>query len=206
MELSAVSLDSIWPKVLNPMHATPDQGATVKRPDGNLPHNATEQLAAAVYAELRRIAAAQMARMPGGSTLQPTALVHEAWMRLHKSNASSWHSQSHFFAAAAESMRHILIDRARRRRAMRHGGHVTHVPLTEDDLPLCLDNDEHLFALDSAIDRLAAQHPEAAELTKLHCFAGIDIPEAARALGLTRATAYRRWVFARAWLFRELTS
>lgn len=167
---------------------------------------AKEQLACAVYAELRKIAASQMARMPAGTTLQPTALVHEAWLRLRKSDAQSWHNQSHFFATAAESMRHILIDHARRRSAVRHGGHVTHVPITETALAHCLDNDEHLLALDSAIERLSADHPEAAELTKLHCFMGLDIPEAARVLGLTRATAYRRWLFARSWLYRELTS
>jgi RNA polymerase sigma factor (TIGR02999 family) len=178
----------------------------VKPPNKRFPGNGTEQLASAVYAELRKIAAAQMARMPAGCTLQPTALVHEAWMRLRKSEASTWHSQSHFFFAAAESMRHILIDRARRRRALRHGGHIEHVTITDDDLPLHLDNDEHLLALDSAIERLTREHPEAAELTKLHCFAGIDIPEAARVLGLTRATAYRRWLFARSWLYKELTS
>jgi RNA polymerase sigma factor (TIGR02999 family) len=178
----------------------------VKRPNKKSPSSGTEQLASAAYAELRKIAAAQMARMPVGCTLQPTALVHEAWMRLRKADPSSWHSQSHFFSAAAESMRHILIDHARRRSAVRHGGHIRHVAITENDLPLCLENDDHLLALDSAIDRLAAEHPDAAELTKLHCFAGIDIPEAARALGLTRATAYRRWLFARTWLFKELTS
>ena len=164
------------------------------------------EFASDVYAELRKIAAAQMARIPAGSTLQPTALVHEAWMRLRKSEASSWHNQSHFVAAASESMRHILIDRARRRSAIRHGGHVRHVTISENDLPLSLENDEQLLALDSAIDRLAIEHPEAAELMKLHCFAGIDIPEAARVLGLTRATAYRRWLFARTWLYEELTS
>jgi RNA polymerase sigma factor (TIGR02999 family) len=178
----------------------------VKRAETNVPGTGTEQLVSAVYAELRKIAAAQMARMPAGCTLQPTALVHEAWMRLRKSDASRWHSQSHFFSAAAESMRHILIDHARRRSAMRHGGLFQHVTITEDDLPLRLDNDEHLLALDSAIERLTQQHPEAAELTKLHCFAGIDIPEAGRVLGLTRATAYRRWLFARSWLYKELMS
>lgn len=178
----------------------------MRRPDKEFPGNGTERLASAVYAELRKIAAAQMARMPMGCTLQPTALVHEAWMRLRKSDAAKWHSQSHFFSAAAESMRHILIDRARRHRAMRHGGHIQHVTFTENDLPLRLDNDEHLLALDSAIERLTREHPEAAELTKLHCFAGIDISEAARVLGLTRATAYRRWLFARSWLYKELTS
>jgi RNA polymerase sigma factor (TIGR02999 family) len=174
--------------------------------DDYQPVNGMEQLAHAVYTELRKIASSQMSRMPAGSTLQPTALVHEAWLRLRKSDASSWRNQSHFFAAAAESMRHILIDHARRRSAVRHGGRVTHISITETDLPLCLDNDEHLLALDSAIERLSAEHPEAAELTKLHCFAGIDIPAAARVLGLTRATAYRRWLFARSWLYKELTS
>jgi RNA polymerase sigma factor (TIGR02999 family) len=174
--------------------------------NGNLPRPGTEQIALAVYAELRRIAAAQMSRVPAGSTLQPTALVHEAWLRLSKSDEASWRSQSHFLSAAAEAMRHILIDQARRRATIRHGGHVKHVPLTENDLPLCLNNDEQLLALDAAIDRLASEHPEAANLTKLHCFAGIDIPDAGKALGLSRATAYRRWLFARAWLYKELLS
>jgi RNA polymerase sigma factor (TIGR02999 family) len=175
----------------------------VNRPDKKSSGNSAEQLASAVYAELRKIAAAQMARIPGGCTLQPTALVHEAWMRLRKNDESTWHSQEHFFSAAAESMRHILIDHARRRSAIRHGGHLQRVIITESDLPLRLDNDEHLLALDSAIERLTREHPEAAELTKLHCFAGIDIAEAARVLGLTRATAYRRWLFARSWLYKE---
>jgi RNA polymerase sigma factor (TIGR02999 family) len=159
----------------------------------------------AIYAELRRIAAAQMARLPAATTLQPTALVHEAWIRL-KNASSSGLDEAHFFAAAAAAMRHILIDRARRRRATRHGGTRTRVSLLEADLPLCFDNDEHLVALDDALARMAQDHPEAARLIELHCFAGLDIPEAANALGLTRATAYRRWVFARTWLYTELTS
>jgi RNA polymerase sigma factor (TIGR02999 family) len=166
----------------------------------------TEHLVSTVYDELRKIAASQMARLPAGSTLQPTALVHETWLRLHKSNAVSWQSQAHFFAAAAEAMRHILIDRARRRSSMRHGGLIAHVPIHENDLPLCLDDDDHLLALDAAIDRLASAYPEAAELTKLLCFAGIDISDAARALRMSRATAYRRWLFARTWLYKELLS
>lgn len=168
--------------------------------------NGTDQLVPAVYAELRRIAAAQMARLPAGSTLQPTALVHEAWMRLTKADDALSLDQAHFFAVAAEAMRHILIDRARRRRAVRHGGESRRVSLVEADLPLCLDNDDHVLALDHALGRLAQENPDAAQLIKLHCFAGLEIPEAAKILGLTRATAYRRWLFARTWLYAQLTS
>lgn len=168
--------------------------------------NGTDRLVPAVYAELRRIAAAQMARLPAGSTLQPTALVHEAWMRLTKADDAISLDQAHFFAVAAEAMRHILIDRARRRSAVRHGGKITRVSLVETDLPLRLDNDDHLLALDSALRLLTEENPEAAQLIQLHCFAGLEIPEAAKILGLTRATAYRRWLFARTWLYTALTS
>lgn len=168
--------------------------------------SSTDRLFPSVYAELRRIAAAQMARLPTGCTLQPTALVHEAWMRLTKADDSLLQDQAHFFAVAAEAMRHILIDRARRRRAVRHGGESTRVSLMETDLPLCLDDDDHVLALDSALERLSAENLDAAKLIKLHCFAGLEIPEAAKILGLTRATAYRRWLFARTWLYTELTS
>ena len=168
--------------------------------------NGTDRLVPAVYAELRRIAAAQMARLPAGSTLQPTALVHEAWMRLTKADDAISLDQAHFFAVAAEAMRHILIDRARRRSAVRHGGKITRVSLIETDLPLRLDNDDHLLALDSALRQLTEENPEAAQLIQLHCFAGLEIPEAAKILGLTRATAYRRWLFARTWLYTALTS
>jgi RNA polymerase sigma factor (TIGR02999 family) len=166
----------------------------------------TDQLVAAVYAELRRIAAAQMARLPAGSTLQPTALVHEAWLRLEKSNHAVCSDQAHFFAAAAEAMRHILIDRARRRNTIKHGAESRRVSIVEADLPLDFQNDDHLLALDSAIQRLAEEHPDAAELIKLHCFAGMEVEDAGRVMGLTRATAYRRWLFARTWLHAELTS
>jgi RNA polymerase sigma factor (TIGR02999 family) len=165
-----------------------------------------QQLVPAVYAELRRIAAAQMARLPATNTLQPTALVHEAWMRLNKADDPAYLDQMHFLAAAAEAMRHILIDRARYRSAIRHGGQSTRVSLVEADLPLCLDNDEHLLALDGALRRMADEHPDAAQLIELHCFARLEIDEAAKVLGLTRATAYRRWLFARTWLYTELTS
>jgi RNA polymerase sigma factor (TIGR02999 family) len=172
-------------------------------PDGR---GRREQLDSAAYAELRRIAAAQMARLPAGSTLQPTALVHEAWMRLEKSNHIACYNEAHFFAAAAEAMRHILIDRARWRSALKHGGVSRRVPITDADLPLCFDNDEHVVALDCAIERLAEQHPDAAQLIKLYCYAGMEVEDAGKSLGLTRATAYRRWLFARTWLYTELTA
>lgn len=159
-----------------------------------------------IYAELRRIAACQMAKMSAGSTLQPTALVHEVWLRLVSARQHEWSDRSHFFAAAAEAMRHILIDRARRSLAVRHGGGRRRVDISTIEFPICLDDGEHVLALNSALERLEQQHAEAAELVKLHCFVGLDIEDAALALGLARATAYRRWIFARTWLYDALTS
>jgi RNA polymerase sigma factor (TIGR02999 family) len=159
-----------------------------------------------IYAELRRIAASQMAQTSAGSTLQPTALVHEVWLRLGGAQQNEWHDRTHFFAAAAEAMRHILIDRARRNRAARHGGGQHRVDIATVEPPICLDDGEQLLALDDALERLAQHHADAAELVKLHCFVGLDIEDTALALGLTRATAYRRWVFARTWLYDALAS
>lgn len=127
-------------------------------------------------------------------------------MRLKQADDSPYLDQAHFLAAAAEAMRHILIDRMRRRSAVRHGGLGQRVTLIDADLPLRLDDDDHLLALDDALRRMSEAHPEAAQLIQLHCFAGLEIHEAAKVLGLTRATAYRRWVFARTWLYAELTS
>jgi RNA polymerase sigma factor (TIGR02999 family) len=158
----------------------------------------------AVYRELRRIATANMARLPGGSTLQPTALVHEAWLRLGGSEKSSWQSRAHFLAAAAEAMRHILIDRARQRSSMRHGGKQQRVDIEHIDIPIDTEDDEQLLAVSAAVDKLSIDHPLIAELVKLRCFVGLEISEAARVLGIPRATAYRRWEFARTWLYREL--
>jgi RNA polymerase sigma factor (TIGR02999 family) len=158
----------------------------------------------AVYRELRRIATANMARLPGGSTLQPTALVHEAWLRLGGSENSSWQSRAHFLAAAAEAMRHILIDRARQRSSMRHGGKQQRVEIDHIEIPIDTENDEQLLAVSAAVDKLSVDHPLIAELVKLRCFVGLEISEAARVLGIPRATAYRRWEFARTWLYREL--
>lgn len=159
-----------------------------------------------VYEELRRIATANMARMPAGGTLQPTALVHEAWLRLGGAERASWQSRAHFLAAAAEAMRHILIDRARQRSAMRHGGKQQRVDIEYIDVPIDTEDDDRLLAMTAAIDKLAREHPQVAELVKLCCFVGLQVPEAAQVLNIPRATAYRRWTFARTWLYKELRS
>jgi len=157
-----------------------------------------------VYKELRRIALANMARMPSGSTLQPTALVHEAWLRLGGSEKADWHSRAHFLAAAAEAMRHILIDRARQRSSMRHGGQQQRVDIEHIDIPIDTEDDERLLAISAAVDKLTLEHPQIAELVKLRCFVGLEVAEAAKVLQIPRATAYRRWQFARTWLYKEL--
>lgn len=158
---------------------------------------------AELYAELRKIAAIQMAQRPAGSTLQPTALVHEAWLRLEKSRAE-WQNKAHFLAAAAEAMRHILIDRARQRQAVRHGGGQQRVSIHEIEVPIDTEDDDRLIAVSDAIDRLALEHPQTAELVKLRCFAGLEINEAAQTLGIPRSTAYRKWEYARTWLYNAL--
>ena len=172
-----------------------------------LPKDQDPEIAAllpAVYAELRRIATANMARMPMGSTLQPTALVHEAWLRLGGSEKTDWRSRAHFLAAAAEAMRHILIDRARQRSTVRHGGNQQRVDIEHIDIPIDTDDDERLLAVNAALDKLTAEHPQIADLVKLRCFVGLEVAEAAKVLQIPRATAYRRWQFARTWLYKEL--
>jgi RNA polymerase sigma factor (TIGR02999 family) len=158
----------------------------------------------AVYKELRRIASANMARMPMGTTLQPTALVHEAWLRLGGSEKADWQSRAHFLAAAAEAMRHILIDRARQRSSMRHGGKQQRVDIEHIDIPIDTEDDDRLLAISAAVDKLTAEHPHIAALVKLRCFVGLEVAEAAKVLKIPRATAYRRWQFARTWLYKEL--
>ena len=157
-----------------------------------------------VYEELRKIATVQMARWPTNHTLQPTALVHEAWLRLGGAQQADWTSHAHFVAAAAEAMRHILIDRARRHRAVRHGGDQQRVDLECIDLPAEIQDEETLLAVDGAIEKLALEHSEMAELVKLHCFLGLEMTQVALALGVSRATATRWWRFARTWLYQEL--
>jgi RNA polymerase sigma factor (TIGR02999 family) len=157
-----------------------------------------------VYSELRRLAAAKMAREAPGQTLQPTALVHEAWMRLG-GDGQRWENRAHFFGAAAEAMRRILIDRARRKLAARHGGGGEHVDLDEVEIAAPAKDDE-LLAVHEALDALATHDARKAELVKLRYFAGLSIDEAANVLGISIPTAKRDWAYARAWLFRKISA
>jgi RNA polymerase sigma factor (TIGR02999 family) len=156
-----------------------------------------------VYEELRRLAAARLAHEAHGQTLTPTALVHEAYLRLVGGDPQKdWDGRHHFFAAAAEAMRRILIEAARRKRAVRHGGGRRRRPLDEDWAGLeAGEPDDRLLALDEALTRFAEVDPAKAELVRLRLFAGLNLDEAAAALGLSRATAGRHWAYARAWLF-----
>ena len=164
---------------------------------------AAEQLLPLVYEELRRLAASRMANEAAGHTLQPTALVHEAWLRLGGGADAKFENRAHFFAAAAEAMRRILIDRARQRRAVRHGGGQQRVELEYVDPPFPGDDDQFL-AVNEALDTLAAAHPVEAELVKLRYFVGLTHEEAAEALGISVRTAKYYWAHARAWLFKEI--
>jgi RNA polymerase sigma factor (TIGR02999 family) len=167
------------------------------------PH-AAEQLLPLVYDELRQLAAAKLAREAPGQTLQATALVHEAYLRLVDADqAQRWDSRGHFFAAAAEAMRRILIDHARRKQADRHGGGWRRLELLETELAIDSTGDD-LFAVDEALSRLATSEPEAARLVELRFFAGLTLDEAAQSLGISSRKAYRQWAYARAWLRREL--
>lgn len=157
----------------------------------------------AVYDELRRLAAAKMAHQPPGHTLQATALVHEAWLKLAGGSAASWQDRQHFFRAAAEAMRHILIDRARRRLGLRHGGNPGHVAL--DDVEIAApEKEERLLELDDALAELTALSPERAELVKLRFFAGLTEAEIADMLGLSERSVQRQWNYTRAWLFARI--
>lgn len=165
---------------------------------------AADELLPLVYDELRRLAVHRMAHETPGHTLQPTALVHEAWLRLVGDNgAAQFQNRAHFFAAAAEAMRRILIDRARRKRAIRHGGEQQRVDLQEVELAAPADDDQ-LLAISEALDKLATQHKTEAELVKLRYFVGLTIEEAAEALGISPRTAKYYWTHARAWLYREI--
>ena len=163
----------------------------------------TNELLPLVYHELRRMAAHQMAREPSGHTLQPTALVHEAWLKLVDAPLRSWQNRAHFFGAAAEAMRRILIDRAKSRNRQRRGSGAEHVNV--DDIEIASPApDDQLLALNEALDRLAQLEPRQAELVKLRYFVGMTIGEAAVILGISESTAKRWWAFARAWLFNEI--
>lgn len=167
---------------------------------------AAEALLPLVYRELRRLAAAKLAREPAGQTLQPTALVHDAYVRLvDVSSPQVWNGRGHFFAAAAEAMRRILVEKARRKQRRKHGGGRQRVDLDATDI-VSKDRSETLLALDEALARMEARWPEKARLVKLRYFAGLTIPEAAQALKVSVATAERHWAFARAWLHAQLTA
>ncbi|HEY0551335.1 MAG TPA: ECF-type sigma factor [Verrucomicrobiae bacterium] len=161
-----------------------------------------QELLPLVYTELRRLAAHKMAQEAEGQTLQPTALVHEAWLKLCGS-AQQWNHRGHFFAAAAEAMRRILIDRARKRKRERHGHGLQRLNLEDVDVAATADDDT-LLRVNEALEKLAAEAPEKAGLVKLRYFAGLSIPEAAEVLGISEATAKRHWAYARAWLLSEL--
>jgi len=164
---------------------------------------AAERLLPLVYEELRRLAAARMAREADGHTLQPTALVHEAWLRLGGDRQPDWKNRAHFFAAAAEAMRRILIDHARRRLALRRGGGHEHVEYSDLTLAAATE-DEHVLAVNDALEEFAAREPRKAELVKLRYFAGLTLPEIAPAMGISLATAERWWAYARACLSKSL--
>lgn len=162
---------------------------------------AAEQLLALVYDELRRLAAAKMARERPGHTLQPTALVHEAWLRLGGDAQPAWQNRRHFFGAAAEAMRRVLIANARRKHAARRGLDARHLDLDDPETEIVTPvAGEELLRVHEALDRLAVEDPRKAELVKLRYFAGLSIEEAADALGISERTAKRDWTYARAWL------
>jgi RNA polymerase sigma factor (TIGR02999 family) len=166
---------------------------------------AADQLLPLVYEELRKLAAYKMASESPDQTLQPTALVHEAWLRLTGKEDLQWNGRTHFFAASAEAMRRILIDNARRKLGLRHGGGQQRVEILEQDIATSTD-DEQLLDLNAALDKLAAKDKQKAELVKLRFFVGLTIEESADILGISVATAKRYWIYARAWLHAEITT
>lgn len=164
-----------------------------------------DELMPMVYEELRRLAASRMAGEAPGQTLQATALVHEAWMRLSDGNDQQWDGRGHFFAAAAEAMRRILVENARRKKALKRGGDVEHTEFDELDI-VGESDDEELLVVHEALDELGREEPVVAELVKLRFFAGLKIDEAALALGISKSTAIRHWQYARAWLFDAISN
>jgi RNA polymerase sigma factor (TIGR02999 family) len=165
--------------------------------------NAADELLSIVYAELRGLAAQQMANEPPGQTLQPTALVHEAWLRLGGNHNPQFNNRAHFFAAASEAMRRILIETARRKRAQRHGGGLQRIDLGQVEIAAEAKDDE-MLAVHDALDALATHDSQKAELVKLLYFVGLTLEEAAEILGISVATASRRWAYARAWLYHAI--
>jgi RNA polymerase sigma factor (TIGR02999 family) len=181
----------------------PDLTGILQAIEGGDP-NATEQLLPLVYDELRKLAAAKLAREKPGQTLQPTALVHEAYLRLvGPAGGRGWDSRDHFFAAAAEAMRRLLIENARRKRRQKRGGALRRVQLDPAQLSY-VSPAEDLLDLNDALECLAAEDPQAAQFVKLRYFAGLPVEEAADMVGLSRSAACEHWAYARAWLHRRL--
>jgi RNA polymerase sigma factor (TIGR02999 family) len=164
-----------------------------------------DELLPLVYAELRKLAAYKMAHSAAGHTLQPTALVHDVWLRLVGSDNPTFENRAHFFAAAAEAMRHLLIDNARRKLARRHGGGLQRVDFENVDLAMPADED-HLLAVNDALDQLAARSPAEAQVVKLRFFVGMTVAESAEVLGLSERTVKQYWSHAKTWLYREIQS
>jgi RNA polymerase sigma factor (TIGR02999 family) len=164
---------------------------------------AAEEFLPLVYDELRRLAAHKMANEPPGQTLQPTALVHEAWLRLSGQSDARWQNREHFYAMAAEVMRRILVDRARRRQAHKHGGQLERVDLDAVELP-GIGDDAVVLQVHEALERLGREDPQKAEVVKLRFFVGLESAEIAALLGVSEKTVQRHWSFAKAWLYREM--
>ena len=170
---------------------------------------AADELLPLVYEELRLLAAQKMSQEPSGQTLQATALVHEAYIRLVEAKDQSWHSRGHFFKAAAEAMRRILVDNARRKKSLRAGGEHRQIDINQASLWALITSDESspedILALDEALEKLSKTDPRNAELVKLRYFAGLSLDQVAKIEGISRRTATRWWTFARAWLHREIS-
>jgi len=173
----------------------------VEKGDGK----AAEELLPLVYEELRKLAAAKMAQEQPGQTLQATALVHEAWLRLAKPSSQHWRGRDHFFSAAAEAMRRILVENARRKKRIRHGGGMERVDLESIDLPIATQEEKCLL-VNEYLDQLDSEDPVKANVVKMRVFAGMKVSEIAAILGTSEKTVQRHWNFARAWLSRSLKS
>jgi len=187
------------------MDGVPGQVTEILSAIGAGDKQAGAELLPLVYDELRRLAAARMAREAPGQTLQATALVHEAWLRLVGDNEVLWNSRGHFFGAAAEAMRRILLERARKRGRIRHGGGLERVALEQVSLAT-RDSDEVVVAIHEALEKLAAEAPQKAEIVKLRYFGGLEHAEIAEVLGVSEPTVRRHWAYARSWLYAELKS
>lgn len=189
-----------------PSRPPPGQITLLLQRAGQGDAEAAEQVLTLVYDQLRTLAAAKMARESTGQTLQPTALVHEAWLRLGGDEQPQWRNRAHFFAAAAESMRRILIDNARRKHRIRHGGELEKVSASATGFDVASPqlNDEELIRLNDALDRLAEHDARKAELVKHRYFVGLTLEEAAAVMGVSERTAKRDWAYARVWLYDEM--